>query len=75
VYETGLCAVGATLAARFRLFPTIVLTNAPDPLSRGIQEWFTFPDTELAWDRQHLGVGDLHFPYGLEDEVEPDFPL
>lgn len=71
VSETGLGATGATLAARFLAFPLIVLTNGRDPLSTGIQLWFTRADTLAPFMVSHLGVGSLHFPYGLEELVEP----
>ncbi len=75
VFLCGLGDTGATLAARFRTFPHIVLTNGVDPLSVGHLMWYTFPDREDVWVPSHIGSGSLHFPYGLGDFVELDFPV
>jgi len=76
VQETGLVGVGATLAARFLVNPLIVLTNAPAPnLLNNVQLWFTRADTLAGYSRSELGIGGMHFPYGLDDLVEPDVPL
>lgn len=71
VGHLGLGGTGATLAARFRAFPWIVVTNGWTFDRDSLTVWITDPDTDLAWiplvtDKAAFPV---NFPYGLD--VEP----
>jgi len=75
VSDLGLVSSGATLAARLLVAPWIVFTNAPGFFEDGAKYWITSLDTEVAWFEFTWPMLGLHFPYGLEDDLEPDEPL
>jgi len=73
VLKYGVGNTGATLAACFLAAPNVILTNAPaDTVADSVKMWFRSADPHGPYGASTLGIGDMHFPYGLGDFVELD---
>jgi len=76
IWDMGLAAAGATLAARDLTYPWIVLTNAPSPGHPDRTLWFiTRMTSDLAFDTFDNLTFGLPFPYIYGGLVEPDGPV
>lgn len=71
----GLGGTGATLAARWRLAPQLIITNEDTGFAGQCRLYVIGPNPDDPIEPGLLGIVGFHprFPYGFP--VEPDVPL